>query len=97
MPTSSFSGTSAAYTNPYNGSHQYNYAAKHNPFRLFPSTNGGTATAPNTSPSNPQSQNYAPLQQLQTDLNNNTVAKFNWITPDQYNEMHSALNTQLHL
>ena len=93
MPTSSFSGTSAAYTNPYNGSHQYNYAVKHNPFPFFTATNGGTATAPNTSPSNPQSQNYAPLQQLQTDLNNNTVADFNWITPDQYNDMHSSLNT----
>jgi hypothetical protein len=93
VPTSSFSGTSAAYTNPYNGSHQYNYAVKHNPFPFFTATNGGTATAPNTSPSNPQSQNYAPLQQLQTDLTNNTVAQFNWITPDQYNDMHSSLNT----
>ena len=92
-PTSSFSGTSSSYTNPYNGSHQYNYAVKHNPFPFFTATNGGTTTAPNTSPSNPQSQNYAPLQQLQTDLNNNTVAQFNWITPDQYNEMHSSLNT----
>ena len=93
VPTSSFSGTSPDYTNPLNGSHQYNYAVKHNPFPFFTATNGGTATAPNTSPSNPQSQNYAPLQQLQTDLNNNTVANFNWITPDQYNEMHSSLNT----
>jgi phosphatidylinositol-3-phosphatase len=93
VPTSSFSGTSADYTNPYDGSHQYNYAAKHNPFVFFLSTNGGTAAAPNTSPSNPQAQNYAPLQQLQTDLNNNTVARFNWITPDQYNDMHSPLNT----
>ena len=24
---------------------------------------------------------------------NNTVARYNWITPDQYNDMHSALNT----
>ena len=46
-----------------------------------------------TSPSNPQAQNYAPLQQLQTDLTDNTVAQFNWITPDQYNDMHSSLNT----
>ncbi len=73
--------------------HQYNYAVKHNPLPFFTATNGGTATAPNTSPSNPQSQYYAPLQQLQTDLNNNTVADFNWITPDQYNDMHSSLNT----
>jgi phosphatidylinositol-3-phosphatase len=93
VPTSSFSGTSSAYTNPYNGSNQYNYAVKHNPFPFFTATNGGTATTPNTSPSNPQSQNYAPLQQLQTDLNDNTVAQFNWITPDQYNDMHSSLNT----
>jgi len=93
VPTSSFSGTSPDYSNPYNGSNQYNYAAKHNPFVFFPSTNGGTATTPNTSPSNSQAQNYAPLQQLSTDLADNTVANFNWITPDQYNDMHSALNT----
>jgi phosphatidylinositol-3-phosphatase len=93
VPTTSFSGTSSSYTNPYNGSDQYGYAAKHNPFVFFPSTNGGTATTPNTSPSNPQSQNYAPLQQLQTDLTNNTVARFNWITPDLYNDMHTPLNT----
>jgi hypothetical protein len=93
VPTTSFSGTSSSYTNPYNGSHQYNYAVKHNPFAFFTATNGGTATAPNFSPSNPQAQNYAPLQQLQTDLTNNTVSRFNWITPDQYNDMHSSLNT----
>jgi hypothetical protein len=93
VPTTSFSGTSSSYTNPYNGSHQYNYAVKHNPFAFFTATNGGTATAPNLSPSNPQAQNYAPLQQLQADLTNNTVSRFNWITPDQYNDMHSSLNT----
>jgi hypothetical protein len=87
-PLTSFSGTSTSYTNPYNGSNQYNYAAKHNPFVFFPSTNGGN----NPTSSNPQAQNYAPLQQLQTDLNNNTVAQFNWITPDQYNDMHSSLS-----
>jgi phosphatidylinositol-3-phosphatase len=93
VPTTSFSGTFSSYTNPYNGSHQYNYAVKHNPFAFFTATNGGTATAPNFSPSNPQAQNYAPLQQLQTDLTDNTVSRFNWITPDQYNDMHSSLNT----
>ena len=93
VPTTSFSGMSNSYTNPYNGSNQYGYAAKHNPFVFFTSTNGGTATAPNLSPSNPQSQNYAPLQQLQTDLTDNTVANFNWITPNLYNDMHTALNT----
>jgi phosphatidylinositol-3-phosphatase len=89
VPLTSFSGTSATYTNPYNGSHQYNYAAKHNPQVFFTATNGGN----NTTPSNPQAQYYAPLQQLSTDLANNTVARYNWITPDQYNDMHSALNT----
>jgi hypothetical protein len=37
------------------------------------------------------STHYAPLQQLFTDLANNTVADYNWITPDQYNDMHTAL------
>jgi hypothetical protein len=93
VPLTSFSGTSTSYTNPYNGSDQYNYAVKHNPFPFFTATNGGTATTPNPSPTNPQAQNYAPLQQLQTDLTDNTVSRFNWITPDQYNDMHSSLNT----
>jgi len=88
VPLKSFSGTSAAYTNPYNGSHQYNFAAKHDGQLFFTATNGGN----NTTPSNPEAQYYAPLQQLQTDLNNNTVARYNLITPDQYNDMHSSLN-----
>jgi phosphatidylinositol-3-phosphatase len=37
------------------------------------------------------SHNYAPLQQLFVDLAGNTVADYNWITPDQYNDMHTAL------
>ena len=41
VPLSSFSGTSDTYTNEYNGSHQYNYAAKHNPQLFFTATNGG--------------------------------------------------------
>ena len=77
VPNQNFSGTNAAYTNPYNGSHQFNYAAKHNPFVFFQDDYNAA--------------NYAPLQQLQTDLNNNTVANFNWITPDQFNDMHSTL------
>jgi hypothetical protein len=71
VPETSFSGRSPTYTNPYNGSHQYSYAPKHNP---------------------PQAQNYAPLQQLATDLADNTVARFNWITPDLYNDMYSSLS-----
>ncbi len=56
---------------------------------FFNATNGGN----DPTSANSQAQNYAPLQQLQTDLNDNTVAQFNWITPDQYNDMHSSLNT----
>jgi phosphatidylinositol-3-phosphatase len=89
VPLTSFSGTSSTYKNPYNGSDQYNYAAKHNPQVFFNATNGGN----DPTSANSQAQNYAPLQQLSTDLTNNTVAKYNWITPDQYNDMHSALNT----
>jgi len=93
VPTTSFSGTAAAYTNPYNGSDQYNFAVKHDGQLFYTATNGGTLSAPNFSPSNPEAQYYAPLQQLETDLNNNTVAAYNQITPDQFNDMHSSLNT----
>jgi len=44
-----------------------------------------------STPANPLSSKYAPLQQLFTDLNNNTVANYNWITPNQFNDMHTAL------
>jgi phosphatidylinositol-3-phosphatase len=93
VPTSNFSGTSPFYTNQYNGSHQYNFAAKHDGQLFFTATNGGTATAPDFSPSNPEAQFYAPLQQMSADLASNTVAKYNLITPDQHNDMHTALNT----
>jgi phosphatidylinositol-3-phosphatase len=87
VPLSSFSGTFTSGTNTYNGSNQYNYAAKHDPQVFFTSTNGGN----NPTNTNPLAAKYAPLQQLQTDLTNNTVAQYNWITPDQYNDMHSNL------
>jgi phosphatidylinositol-3-phosphatase len=93
VPLKSFRGTSPNYTNAYNGSNQYDFAAKHDGQLFFTATNGGTSTAPDFSPSNPEAQYYAPLQQLQTDLNNNTVARYNLITPDQFNDMHSSLNT----
>lgn len=93
VPLKSFSGTSPDYTNPYNGSHQYNFAVKHDGQLFFTATNGSSSTAPNFSPSNPETQHYAPLRQLQADLNSNTLARYNLITPDQYNDMHSSLNT----
>ena len=93
VPYNNFSGTSSSYVNPYNGSNQYNFAAKHDGQLFFTATNGGTATTPDWSPSNPEAQYYAPLQQLSADLSSNNVAKYNLITPDQYNDMHTALNT----
>jgi phosphatidylinositol-3-phosphatase len=109
VPLVSFSGHFVSGTNLYNGSTQYNYAAKHNPMVFFDDTNGGN----NTTTSNPLSTHYAPLQQLATDLANDrdhdrdcdgdhdrddrdcdrhgSVADYIWITPDQYNDMHTAL------
>jgi len=87
VPLGNFSGTSAAYVNPYNGAHQYDYAAKHNPMVFFSDTNGGN----NQTNTNPLRLQYAPLQQLAIDLANNTVANYNWITPNQFNDMHTAL------
>jgi phosphatidylinositol-3-phosphatase len=65
-------------TNSYNGTSQYNFAVKHNPMAFFSDSN--------TDPRSSQT-----FSQLQTDLANNTYGKFNWITPDQFNDMHSAL------
>jgi hypothetical protein len=87
VPLNNVSGTIAGYQNPYNGSNQYNFATKHDGQLYFNATNGGN----NTTPSNPLSANYAPLQQLATDLANNTVARYNLITPDQFNDMHTPL------
>lgn len=66
--------------NPYYGTTQFNYAAKHNPMAFFTDSQG-----------NPN--NGLTFTRLQSDLANNTYAKYNWITPNQYNDMHSALST----
>jgi hypothetical protein len=88
VPLASFSGVFGDNTiNDFNGANQFNYAAKHNPMLFFTDTNGGN----NATPTNPLSQHYAPLQQLLSDLANNTVADYNWITPNQYNDMHTTL------
>jgi hypothetical protein len=75
-PTNSASGTNAP-VNAYNGSTQYNYAVKHNPMAFF--TDSAVS-------------NVYPLSQLSTDLGSDAVGRFNWITPDQYNDAHSSLN-----
>lgn len=77
------------FLNAYNNSMQYNYAPKHNPMVFFTDTNGGD----NMTTSNPLRHHYAPLQQLAFDLASNAVADYNWITPDQFNEMHSGLKS----
>jgi phosphatidylinositol-3-phosphatase len=89
VPLVSFSGKYAAGSNlnEYNSTLQYNYAAKHNPMVFFEDTNGGN----DVSTSNPLVSHYAPLQQLQFDLDGNRVADYVWITPDQYNDQHSGL------
>ena len=88
VPLTSHSGVFASGVNAYNGSNQFNYAAKHNPQVFFNDSNGGN----DQTPSNPLSHQYAPLQRLKHDLDENDVADYNWITPDQYNDMHSTLS-----
>lgn len=74
-PTNSASGTNGP-VNPYYGTTQYNYAVKHNPMAFFADS---------------AARNVYPLSQFITDLNSNTVARYNWITPNQYNDAHSSL------
>ena len=75
-PTNSASGTNAPVPNPYYGTTQYNYAVKHNPMAFF----ADSATA-----------NVHPLAQLFQDLTNHATGRYNWITPNQYDDAHSAL------
>ena len=74
-PIVSASGSGVA-VNPYNGTTEYLYAVKHNPMAFFSDT--GT-------------QNVYALTNFLNDLTNNQVGRYNWITPDEYNEMHSSL------
>jgi hypothetical protein len=57
---------------------QYNYAVKHNPMSFYLDSSSSAT-------------NGLTFSKLQSDLTNNTYAKYNWITPNQYNDMHSAL------
>jgi hypothetical protein len=67
---------SGAPVNPYNGTTEYSYAVKHNPMAFFTDT---------------QNKNIYPMTNFWTDLASTNVGRYNWITPDQYNEMHSSL------
>ena len=75
-PTNSAYGVSPSTINPYYGTGQYNYAVKHNPMAFFTDT---------------QTQNLFPLTNFLAHLSNNVVARYNWITPNQYNDQHSPL------
>ena len=92
VPLFSFSGNNASYVNPYNGSNQWNVAIKHTGQCFFTQTNGSTINIANLAPSNVEAFHYPPLAQLTNDLANNTYANYNVITPDQYNDMHTALS-----
>jgi hypothetical protein len=88
VPITSHSGVFAAgNVNAFNGSNQFNYAAKHNPMVFFTDSNGGN----DSTTANPLTPHYAPLQQLLADLASSSVADYNWITPNQYNDMHTSL------
>jgi hypothetical protein len=83
VPLFSHSGNFTSGLNEYNYSTQYNYAAKHNPMVFFTDTAGPCPATHSTQ--------YPPLQQLALDLQNDKVADYSWITPDQYNDQHSSL------
>jgi len=89
VPLLNRSGSYTTVPNAYNGSLQYNFATKHDGQLYYDATNGGN----NATTSNPEIPHYAPLQQLAADLTNNTVGRYNLITPNQFNDSHTALNT----
>ena len=62
--------------NPYYHSGDYVYMVKHNPMAFFTDT---------------QTQNVFPLTNFLTDLGNNAVGRYNWITPNEYDEAHTPL------
>jgi hypothetical protein len=67
-------------TNIYNGSTSYSYAPKHNPMMFFSDT--WTKTA-----------NIVAMTNLIPDISSGKIGRYNWITPDLYNDMHSALSS----
>ncbi len=88
-PITNRSGTYTTVANAYNGSRRFDYAVKHNPMAFFTDTNGGN----NTTATNPARLYYAPLQQFLTDLNSGNYSRYNWITPNQFNDMHTSLGS----
>src|SRR5437899_3073104 len=72
---------------PYINSRVTECHPNHSPPIFSTDTNGGN----DATPANPAAHFYAPLQQFQTDLSGGTIASYNWITPNQFNDQHSAL------
>jgi hypothetical protein len=61
VPINSFSGIFApGTTNQFNGSNQYNYAAKHNPQVFFTDTNGGNNATPFYQPQSQRPDQHQP-------------------------------------
>ncbi len=75
-PINSVSGANGP-VNRFNGSTEYSYAVKHNPMAFFIDS---------------AMRNVHPLSQLFDDLNANAVGRYNWITPNQFNDAHTALS-----
>ncbi len=63
-------------TNVYNGTPHYSYTVKHNPMQFFTDT---------------QNRNVYPLTKFWEDLAGNKLGRYNWVTPNSFNEMHSHL------
>jgi len=63
------------------------YVPKHDPFVYFADSTG------NGNPNDPYGiAHNRPFTELANDLTNNTVARYNFITPDLYDDMHSSLD-----
>jgi hypothetical protein len=78
---------------------QFNYAVKHNPDEFFTYNVGATAANGYTPLANDPFgvAHNQPLQQFYLDLAAGNVGKFNYITPNQYNDMHSLRNNSTDL
>jgi phospholipase C len=62
------------------------YAPKHDPFIFFRDVSGATPSKTNAF----CVAHHKPLTALATDMTNNTVAAYNFITPNQCNDMHDS-------
>lgn len=65
---------------PVTGTPRKLYAQKHNPFEYFSDVRDNPA----------RMQKLVPFDQLQADLDANTVPSFVWISPDQCHDMHGV-------